>query len=436
MDVPVWAESKAKLGQPGRPDVCWYSSWCGDLMKDGATRPEVLSQVERVNDSHLLRSSAVLRSLLQFLAEAALQHPDRPPKEQEIAERVFGQSSGFDPRVDSRVRVQIKRLREHLSKYYQEVGSRDRIVLQILSGSYQLQFLYREQAEVLEDRRDEARPAGVARAGRIPKWAWLAAAILIGISIGWMFRGVAGTAAPDPDFKAFWRPFLEGDLPLLVIYGNPQFYDTGGVLRERDGTMEGAPVADSFTGFGEVMAVAELVRVFEGFGRRAAFRRSSAVSWEEAKGSSIVFLGAFGLAVKALPRAEKFAIGVVPSAPPGESRTRIWNLKPTPTEPPYFAVSSTPCCLATTQDYAVIIFSRGLSPNRAILVAAGITTLGTQAAVEFMCRPSDVRTLLARFPAGAKGQFPYFEAVLKVRISGGAPVHSEIVAVHVRHSDT
>jgi hypothetical protein len=384
----------------------------------------------------LLRGSEVLRSLLQFLAEHALQHPDLPLREQQIAERVFEQSSGFDPRVDSRVRVQIKRLREQLSRYYQEVGSRDRIVLQIPPGSYQLQFLYREQTEGPEDRRDEARPAVAAPAARtpirIPRWARPAAAILIGILIGWMIRGVAGTAAPDPDLKAFWHPFLEGDLPLLVIYGNPQFYDTGGVLRERDGTMEGAPVADSYTGFGEVMAVAELVRVFDGFGRRAAFRRSSTVSWEEAKSSSIVFLGAFGLAAKALPRAEKFAIGVAPSAPPGESRTRIWNLKPTPTEPPYFAVSSTPCCLATTQDYAVIMFSRGLSPNRAILVAAGITTLGTQAAMEFMCRPSDVRTLIARLPAGAKRQFPYFEAVIKVRISGGAPVYSEIVAVHVR----
>jgi hypothetical protein len=52
--------------------------------------------------------------------------------------------------------------------------------------------------------------------------------------------------------------------------------------------------------------------------------------------------------------------------------------------------------------------------------------------MEFMCRPSDVRTLLARLPAGAKRPFPYFEAVIKVRISGGTPVGSEIVAVHVR----
>jgi hypothetical protein len=162
-------------------------------MTNGAMRSEVLSQVERVNDSHLLRGSDALRALLHFLAEHALRHPELPPKEQEIADRVFQQPSGFDPRVDSRVRVQIKRLREHLSKYYQEVGSRDRIVLQIPPGSYQLQFLYRDQAEGLEDRQDEARPAVVAPAVRSLKWLWLAAAILIGISIGWIFRGVAGT---------------------------------------------------------------------------------------------------------------------------------------------------------------------------------------------------------------------------------------------------
>jgi hypothetical protein len=408
-------------------------------MNDGTTRSEVLSQVEKVNDSHLLRGSEALRSLLTFLAEHSLQHPDLPPKEQEIAERVFEQSSGFDPRVDSRVRVQVKRLREQLSKYYREVGSRDKIVLVIPSGSYRLQFLYREQGEEPDNRREAAAPAVAAPAVRtfirIPKWAWVAAAILVGISAGWMLRGIASTAAPDPALAAVWRPFLAGELPPLVIYANPEFYDAGGALRKRDGSMEGTPVTDSFTGFGEVMAAAELVQVFGGFGRRAAFRRSSSVSWEEVKSSNVVFLGDFGATFNALPRPEKFAIGVAASALPGESRTRIWNLKPAPTEPAYFAGASMPCCISTSQDYAVIMFSQGVSPNRVSLVAAGITTLGTQAAVEFMCRPSDVRGLLSRLPASASGQLPHFEAVIRVRIRGGAPVHSEIVAVHARRSE-
>src|ERR1035441_3670180 len=406
-----------------------------NLMTNGAMRSEVLSQVERVNDSHLLRGSDALRTLLHFLAEHALHHPELPPKEQEIAERVFQQPTGFDPRVDSRVRVQIKRLREHLSKYYQEVGSRDRIVLQIPPGSYQLQFLYRDQAGGLEDRRGKARPAVVAPAVRLPRWVWLAVAILLGISIGWIFHGATGTAAPDPALKTSWGPFLAGDLPPLIIYGNREYYNTAGVLKERDGTMEGAPVNDSFTGVGEVMAAAELVQMFGGFGRRAAFRRSSSVSWEEAKKSNLVFLGAFSTAAKALPQPEKFAIRTSSSAPPGEFRTRILNLHPAPGEPAYFAASPAPCCVLTTEDYALLVFSQGLSPNRVTLVLAGVTTLGTQAAVEFMCRPSDLRTLLSRFPAATKGQLPYFEAVIKVRISGGAPVHSEIVAVHPRRSE-
>lgn len=405
-------------------------------MTSGTTRSEVLSQVERINGSHLLRGSEALRALLQFLAERALQNPDVPLKEQEIADRVFQQPSGFDPRLDSRVRVQIKRLRERLSRYYEEIGATDGIILQIPPGSYQLRFLYRDQAEGKQERGEEPQPAMVPSSVRIPRWAWPAAGILFGFAIGWFFLGRAGTASPDPALKALWRPFLAGDVPLLVIYGNSEFYDTGDMLRRRDGSMEGTPVNDSFTGVGEVMAAAELVKLFDGFGRQGAFRRSLNVSWEEAKNSNLIFLGAFGTAVKALPQPEKFAIRTLPSVPAREARTRISNLRPAPGEPAYFAASPAPCCRATTEDHALIVFSQGLLPNRVTLMLAGITTLGTQAALEFMCQPAGIRTLLSRLPAGAKGQPPYFEAIIKVRISGGAPVHSEIVAVHVRRSES
>lgn len=181
-------------------------------------------------------------------------------------------------------------------------------------------------------------------------------------------------------------------------------------------------------------AGAELVQMFEGFGRHAAFRKALSVSWEETKNSNMVFLGSFGAAVRAFPQPEKFAIRTLPSAPVGEFRTRISNLQPAPGEPAYFAASPAPCCLVTTEDHALLVFSQGLSPNRVTLLLAGITTIGTQAALEFMCRPSGVRALLSHLPAATKGQLPYFEAVIKVRISGGAPVQSEIVAVHLRRS--
>ena len=72
----------------------------------------------------------------------------------------------------------------------------------------------------------------------------------------------------------------------------------------------------------------------------------------------------------------------------------------------------------------------GLSATRHSLILAGLTTLGTQAAVEFVCRPRRVEELLAAMGAQPKGPIPTFEALLRVKVSGGVPVQSEIVAVH------
>jgi hypothetical protein len=55
--------------------------------------------------------------------------------------------------------------------------------------------------------------------------------------------------------------------------------------------------------------------------------------------------------------------------------------------------------------------------------------MGTQAAAEFVCRASDVESILDALPNKGKLLGP-FEVVIRVRVSGGVPVSSTIVAVH------
>lgn len=400
------------------------------MARTASERPKELLYVEKVNSSHVLRDCEVLRRLLQFLAEQALQHPNVSVKEQKIAEHLFGQPSDFDPRADSRVRVQIKRLREKLSKYYEESDAADEIVLQIPPGSYHLSFLYRNQDQ------DAVVSAVSAPADMHPLWAgrwgWIVAAGLAVLSIILLVRSVRSGAEPDPILKAFWRPFVVNAAAPLVIYGNSQYYDVAGTLREPGETLDGTPVNDSFTGVGEVIAAAELATLFHGFGSGLGFRRCLNVSWDEAKNSNLIFIGAFSTAIKALPKPEKFGMQTLIPHPAGEVRARIVNLQPGPGEPAYFSAGPSPCCRVTTQDHALITFSPALSPKRFTLLIAGATTLGTQEAVTFLCRPSSVHALVSRLPAPVGDRPRYFEAVIRVRISGGAPVHSEIAALHVR----
>src|ERR1700689_2558413 len=91
-------------------------------------RNEVFQQVDKLINSHSLRTSESLCKLLRCLAERSLDHRGVPVKEYQIATEVLGRPAGFDPQNDSTVRVQAGRLRVKLSEYYAHEGVDDPIV--------------------------------------------------------------------------------------------------------------------------------------------------------------------------------------------------------------------------------------------------------------------------------------------------------------------
>src|SRR6202795_4227895 len=106
-------------------------------------RDQFFQQVDRLINSHSLRSSESLRKLLRYLAERTLDHRGLPVKEYQIATEVLGRPAGFDPQSDSTVRVQAGRLRVKLAEYYAHEGPDDPILVEIPKGSYALTFQLR-----------------------------------------------------------------------------------------------------------------------------------------------------------------------------------------------------------------------------------------------------------------------------------------------------
>jgi hypothetical protein len=84
---------------------------------------------------------------------------------------------------------------------------------------------------------------------------------------------------------------------------------------------------------------------------------------------------------------------------------------------------------ALTEDYAVIAFMPGLDPARSVIIFAGTTTFGTQAAVEYVCHRDSLKQLLSHLPVLANGELKPFEALLHVKVTHGVPVTADLVAV-------
>jgi serine/threonine-protein kinase len=116
-------------------------------LKSAVTAPserEVREQIERITSSTAFRTSDRLKHFITFVSSQALQGKADNLKEYAVGVQVFGRETAFDPRTDPVVRVQARRLRERLERYYREEGQHDEIVIDLPKGGYAPVFRRRE----------------------------------------------------------------------------------------------------------------------------------------------------------------------------------------------------------------------------------------------------------------------------------------------------
>ena len=106
----------------------------------------IRDQIERIVSSASFRPSDRLKHFLTFVGGQALQGKADGLKEYVIGVHVFGREPSFDPRTDPVVRVQARRLRARLEKYYREEGQHDEILVELPKGGYAPLFRRREVA--------------------------------------------------------------------------------------------------------------------------------------------------------------------------------------------------------------------------------------------------------------------------------------------------
>ncbi len=404
-----------------------------------------LGQVDRLVASHALHGSESLCKLLRYLARHAIDHPGVPIKEFQIATEVFGRSADFDPQLDSMVRVQAGRLRTKLAEYYNSDGSDDPIVVELPKGTYVLSFHHHNSAsgrtlaaslngvdrEVALERRSERRWGTEVISLSI----FLAAAIAV---IVWLVAtrntppvSLASVSEPAaPALRIFWNGFAAEPAEPWVVFSNAAFVgrpETG--MRYRDAKRDAdAPILDHYTGVGEVLAVHELDRVFDQLHQRIRVKRGSLFSLDDAKNNNLIFIGSpsENLSLLEIPGTQEFVFRRLDTGP-RKGDQAIVNVHPQPgEEKEFFATASG---LPLTEDYAVLGLVRGMNAGQYILILAGTTTIGTQAAVEYVCRPGSVEGLLLRLSVSQSGELKPFEAVIRVKVARGVPVATELVAL-------
>jgi hypothetical protein len=411
-------------------------------------RDQYLGQVDRLCESDVLHGSESLCRLLRYLAQKELENPGVHVKEYQIATEVFGRPADFDPQVESTIRVQAARLRGKLADYYASKGMSDPVIVELPRGSYALQFRRRaptngkpkpESAGEWLDRRTA--PLRASSAWLIATTLLSAVVMILAVALAIVAHDKNTVHASLPSqsdaatqaFGVFWRPFLKGPEMPLVIFSNGAFVgrpETG--MRYFDPRRDSkSQIWDHYTGVGEVLAIHELDQVFGELRQRIRVKRGSLFSLDDANNNDLIFVGSpsENLTLSALPSMREFVFRRL-SAGPRKGDLAIVNVHPRANEANAFVAS--PSGTPITEDYAVVALMPGLNPARSLMVLAGTTTFGTQAAVEFVCRRSSVETILSQLSASSPGELRPFEAVVRVKIAMGVPVGMELAAVRKR----
>jgi len=408
-------------------------------------RAHYLGQIDKLLASHTLHGSESLCKLLRYLAEHSLDHPGTSPKEYQIATEVFGRQKDFDPHLDSMVRVQAGRLRSKLAEYYASEGADDSILVEMPKGNYVLTFHHRSPGAGRDHTGTSHDLVEAAPLNGQTSTRWFAAVLVLSVLLAavlavgtdrFLSRKTAearltsdGSEVPVA-FHIFWKGFLTGPQEPWVIFSNAAFVGRPytGMRYYNRGKDSGAVILDHYTWVGEVLAVHALDNVFARLHQQVRVKRGSLFSLDDAKNNDLIFIGSpsENLTLLEIPNTSEFIFKQITSGA-RMGTMEIINLHPESGEQKEFFPSLPDEVL--TEDYSVVALKRGLNPAHSVLILAGGTTIGTQAAVEYVCQQNSLEELLLRLSVSNSGELKPFEAVIRVKVARGVPVESELVAL-------
>ena len=156
-------------------------------MATGTTPPPdataIREELERILSNDAFTNAGRMSRLLRFVVERTLDGRGDEIKEYVLGTEVFDRGAEYDPRLDSIVRVEARRLRTKLDEYYAAPGTASGVVIRMRRGGYVPTFDIRADADGVPAELGPAAPA-VVTARRPAIWITLAVAMSVIAAMG------------------------------------------------------------------------------------------------------------------------------------------------------------------------------------------------------------------------------------------------------------
>jgi len=109
----------------------------------------VRQQLNRILASKTFSQVERLKRFVSFIVGETVGGRGGDLKEYVIGVQVFGKEPSFDPRTDPIVRVQARRLRTRLARYYRDEGNSDELIVDLPKGGYAPVFRTRDETPAI-----------------------------------------------------------------------------------------------------------------------------------------------------------------------------------------------------------------------------------------------------------------------------------------------
>ncbi len=391
----------------------------------------IREQLDRLLAHPLFSNSKRYPALLAYAVEQTLLGNAAELKERSIGVEVFGRSPSYDANADPVVRITAGEVRKRLSQYYYDSAHDGELVIELLIGSYVPVFHAPEPAPLPVP---EPEPVALLQpepaAPRPWRLRWLLVAFLVaaaGIAGGFIGLRYHPTVPPS-NIDRFWQPVISSANPATFCLGEPAKNIDASTINNYD-----APVPPSkpeqlyvrlqFSGNLALADVITLTRTAAALeARHKTFRvvPASEATFQQLREGPIVLIGAFDN-VWTLRVTQKLRFGfeskngvavlVDRKSPNSTSWATAWDL-------PYQKLS---------KDYAIVARIHDSTTGQPVIIAAGISEEGTEAAGEILYNPLYLDSLLAKAPPDWEKK--NMEAVIETQVIQGHSGPPNVLAV-------
>lgn len=392
----------------------------------------IRTQLNRLLAHPLFSNSKRYPALLAYVVEQVLLGNGAQLKERTIGVEVFGRSATYDANSDPVVRITAGEVRKRLSQYYYDPAHDGEPVIELPVGSYIPVFSQREP-EPLDAGPSSAGPQTTPIAAKSGGVRWMAVAgIALATGVLGAVMGIAFKPAPSPPpptiIDRFWQPVTSSPNPATFCLGEParriDINSVGTLDTQISESSQDSTATDS-TDLGrfalsDVITLSRTAAALEARGKLFRVVPASQVTFAQLREGPIVLIGGldniWSLRIMHNLRFDfelrgDSAFLVDKKAQPPTAWKTVWN----------------PDHQKLAHDYAVVARIHDKTTGQPVIIAAGISEKGTEAAGEILYNPIYLKSLLAHVPTDWEDK--NMEAVIETQVIQGHSGPPNILAV-------